>query len=254
MGIEQIERAAGRPVFMEVLGLLPPYSVEDVKKAYRERARRLHPDAGGDPEEFKALHAAYEQAVDFASFRQSRRHWLGDRVERYLEREQWLAAISEMGGCYELGRADSYIRDFGIDFAEMLRKLVAVHLCGPQIAQVDLSWIDAGSAVAGEIRLLTLARTSLSAEGLGQLSPLKGLRSLDLRATRVPKPDLSVLSSLPELEWIHLGGTGIGYWGRRQLRRAIPDLVIARKLAAATPAADSPGEDYARVLRRLTNL
>ena len=30
-----------------------------VKNAYRRQARKLHPDTGGDEEQFKALHAAY---------------------------------------------------------------------------------------------------------------------------------------------------------------------------------------------------
>lgn len=44
----------------EVLGL-PSNSDEDVIDAvYRTKARRLHPDAGGDAEAFKELQAAYE--------------------------------------------------------------------------------------------------------------------------------------------------------------------------------------------------
>lgn len=44
----------------EVLGL-PPNADEDVIDAvYRTKAKRLHPDVGGDPEAFKELQAAYE--------------------------------------------------------------------------------------------------------------------------------------------------------------------------------------------------
>ena len=36
------------------------HTAEELKKAYRAAAKRLHPDAGGDPEEFKRMQAAFE--------------------------------------------------------------------------------------------------------------------------------------------------------------------------------------------------
>lgn len=39
-------------------------SQDDIKKAYRRRARELHPDAGGDAERFKAVQAAYQVLGD----------------------------------------------------------------------------------------------------------------------------------------------------------------------------------------------
>jgi DnaJ-class molecular chaperone len=44
------------------LGLSDSASLEDVKLAYRDRARQLHPDLGGDPMEFEALTAIYNEA------------------------------------------------------------------------------------------------------------------------------------------------------------------------------------------------
>lgn len=44
----------------EVLGLLPTNDPDMIAAAYRARAKRLHPDHGGDPEAFKELHSAYE--------------------------------------------------------------------------------------------------------------------------------------------------------------------------------------------------
>jgi DnaJ family protein A protein 2 len=46
-----------------VLGLTARASAEDVKSAYRRRALTLHPDRGGDAVQFRALHAAYEEAL-----------------------------------------------------------------------------------------------------------------------------------------------------------------------------------------------
>lgn len=43
----------------DLLGVPRDASADDIKKAYRRRARELHPDAGGDEERFKAVQAAY---------------------------------------------------------------------------------------------------------------------------------------------------------------------------------------------------
>lgn len=48
------------------LGLAPPWTTDQVKQAFRRMARRAHPDAGGNSEEFKAVYRAYEQALRMA--------------------------------------------------------------------------------------------------------------------------------------------------------------------------------------------
>jgi molecular chaperone DnaJ len=44
----------------EIIGVAKDASDDEIKRAYRRRARELHPDAGGDEEEFKELTTAYE--------------------------------------------------------------------------------------------------------------------------------------------------------------------------------------------------
>ncbi len=49
----------------DVLGLNPPFDMEDVRAAYRVRSKQSHPDAGGSHGEFVRLNAAYESARAF---------------------------------------------------------------------------------------------------------------------------------------------------------------------------------------------
>lgn len=48
----------------ELLGVSRDASQEDIKRAYRRRARELHPDAGGDENAFKEVSHAYEVLSD----------------------------------------------------------------------------------------------------------------------------------------------------------------------------------------------
>jgi DnaJ family protein A protein 2 len=46
--------------FYEILEVQQDASQDDIKKNYRKKVIKMHPDKGGDPEEFKRLQAAYE--------------------------------------------------------------------------------------------------------------------------------------------------------------------------------------------------
>jgi len=48
----------------EVLGIDRSASADDIRAAYRQRARETHPDAGGQPGEFQAVQAAWEVLGD----------------------------------------------------------------------------------------------------------------------------------------------------------------------------------------------
>jgi len=54
--------AGGSPDWRETLGLGGEPTAEEVDRAYRRLAKAAHPDAGGDPERFRELAAAYERA------------------------------------------------------------------------------------------------------------------------------------------------------------------------------------------------
>jgi len=46
--------------FYEILGVEQAATADDIRKAYRKKVVKAHPDKGGDVEEFKKLQAAYE--------------------------------------------------------------------------------------------------------------------------------------------------------------------------------------------------
>ena len=55
-----------RQAFAE-LGLRQSATIDEVKSAYRDRVKRVHPDHGGDEEEFKRVREAYTLAKQHAS-------------------------------------------------------------------------------------------------------------------------------------------------------------------------------------------
>lgn len=50
--------------YFEILGVSPKATDDEIRRAYRRRARRLHPDHGGDPRAFIALSTAYQTLSD----------------------------------------------------------------------------------------------------------------------------------------------------------------------------------------------
>src|SRR5688572_19861985 len=122
------EVASQRPSFMELLHLLPPYTVQDVVQSYKERTQQIGAEDESDPQAVQKLQSAYERALDHARFQESRRQWLGGRIEVFQERQRLVAEIEAAGGTVALQSPDSYLYEYGSDFAEVLRKLVGVHL------------------------------------------------------------------------------------------------------------------------------
>jgi hypothetical protein len=51
------------PPSIAALGLFLPCTEEEVKRAYRQRVMRLHPDHGGDERRFLLLQAQFEEAL-----------------------------------------------------------------------------------------------------------------------------------------------------------------------------------------------
>jgi hypothetical protein len=57
------ETPSTAPEAFAVLKLRPPCTIEDIKDAYRTRAKEVHPDRGGTPADFQAAEAAYRRLL-----------------------------------------------------------------------------------------------------------------------------------------------------------------------------------------------
>jgi len=64
MGGGRQREAADTTALYEVLGIQKKATQSEIKKAFRKKALKTHPDKGGDVEEFKKLQAAYEVLGD----------------------------------------------------------------------------------------------------------------------------------------------------------------------------------------------
>jgi len=57
----------------DILGVSPDASADEIRRAYRRRARETHPDHGGNPDEFQAVQMAWEVLRDGGTTRARRR-------------------------------------------------------------------------------------------------------------------------------------------------------------------------------------
>jgi hypothetical protein len=216
---------------MVTLGLLPPYTQEDIHAAYREKAKTAHPDRGGSATDFDELHEAYERAQEYVGFQLNRRQWLAAQVERYAAQDKVGNEIRRLGGTIEVEELDWMKRSFG-DFAVVTEMLRGVRFRGQADGDAFLEYLAEHAAALKDLLWLDVSGSQISDQGTLQLQALSSLRRLDLSGTPISVQALRVVKQLPNLEWLNLGGTSIGWWARWRLRRAFPRLQVLTVFAA----------------------
>ncbi|KAH8102836.1 hypothetical protein BXZ70DRAFT_1006029 [Cristinia sonorae] len=85
--------------YYDLLEVSPDASESDLRKAYRKKALRLHPDKGGDPELFKEVTHAYEV--------------LSDPQKRSIYDSRGEAGLNESGGMGGMDPQDLFTQLFG---------------------------------------------------------------------------------------------------------------------------------------------
>lgn len=231
-----------RPEYMATLGLLPPYSLDDVHEAYREKAKTTHPDHGGTTVDFRKLHEAYEQAQEYVRFHLDRRQWLAARVERYAAQETVANEVRRLGGTIEMEQFDWIKRSFG-DFAVLTEMLRGIRLRGSAAGDVFLNYLGDHAAALQYLLWLDVSGSRISDQGVSRLRAIKSLRWLNLSGTPISPAALSIVEHMPDLRWLNVAGTSIGWWARFRLRRSFPRLRLPTRFAQETRRRNNSAND-----------
>lgn len=209
------------PECIGILGLMPPVTLEDVKQAYLVKARTMHPDRGGDPEQFVRLQKAFEDATEYVKFKAGKLEWLASKIDSYAQQQEVVTAAIERGGEARMEEADWLRKSFGDDFGHVADKLVEVRVRGAGADDLFAILLGFRAESLKDLAVLDLAGGSLTDEGLLQLKGLKNLRSLDLRGTGVGKLAGEIPQWFEQLEFLGLPKGAIGVFGRLGMPRRV---------------------------------
>jgi len=221
-----------RPACMVTLGLLPPYTAEDVERAYLARIKDIRPDLGGDREAFYDVQNAYMQAKEYVKFRGDRRGWIARQMDEYLAVQEVIDRLKAFGAQVETDSVDWLEKSFG-DFAELSESVNTIRLNGAANGDEVLDYIVSQREKLLELRRLDLAGSVVSDDAVRQLSVFRRLSELNLNRTPITWLSLHIVEWLPELEEVHVEGTGLKWLTRRKLAA---QLRRKRKAAAAMRA------------------
>jgi hypothetical protein len=201
---------------MVKLGLLPPYTAEDVEKAYLLKIKDIRPDLGGDREAFYAVQTAYMQAKEYVKFRGDRRGWIAKRMDEYIDLQDVITRLKEFGARVETSSVDWLEKSFG-DFAELSESVIGVSMKGAANGDEVLAYLIANRDKLLELRKLDLEGSVISDDMVRQLSVFRRLSELNLNRTPITWQSLHIVEWLPELDTVHVEGTGLKWLTRRKL-------------------------------------
>ena len=215
---------------MTTLSLLPPYSLDDVKAAYRAKALGTHPDRGGTISEFLKVQEAYERAVEYVACCGDRRKWIADHVESYGRQREAAAEVQRLGGEVDFEEVE-WLRQSVGDFAWLAERLRVIRLRDTAADDSFLTYLAEEPPRTPYLFELDLAGTRVSDKGLQALTGLSLLQRLDLSGTRVTGRVLrATVEELPALEEVDLADTSIGWLSRW---RCTPHCADARPKTSA---------------------
>lgn len=223
-----IRESSVRPDFMAALGLLPPYTLSDVKSAYRAKAMETHPDRGGEADEFMRIHEAYKQAKEYVQVVGDRRKWIAEQVECYVRQQELAAEVERLGGQTQFEEV-TWLKGYVGDFAILAERLRGIRLQNSLADDAFLTLL-AQPPRAPYLVELDLAGTRITDGGLQALTELELLRRLDLSGTKVTSRGFDfVVRSLPSLEWVGVAGSEVGWLSRWRLSRLLQGRKAARR-------------------------
>jgi len=224
------ENPFDRPEYMELLGLSPPYALEDVKKAYLDRVMQVHPDHGGSREAFAELQQAFEQATKHLELRIDRRQWIAEQVDSYVVMQDIVDVLDRLGAVVTTNAIEWLEQSFG-EFAQLTEAILAVRLENSPEGDALIEALVQDPTILGGMTCLELPGCTLSDESVLKLGKIKNLRQIDLCRTTVTKKCLDLIGQLPELQELRLEKTRVGWWQRKKANALLKE----RAMPAARP-------------------
>ena len=201
---------------MVTLDLLPPYTQEDVKRAYLAKAMQVHPDHGGTVERFRQLQEAFEKGRQYTEFRSDRRNWIAARMNDYIGVQEVVRQLEQYGAEVTTHSNDWLEKSLG-DFAQLTEAITAVRLVDSQAADEMLRFMVTEPTALTSLQQLELPGCHVSDEAVLQLGMFQQLQHLDLSRTPISRHALSIAGILPALETMSVEGTSIGWWKKYRL-------------------------------------
>ncbi len=224
-----------RPEFAVTLGLLPPYALDDIKRAYLDKVKDAHPDRGGDRAAFDKVQRAFEEGAAYVKFRSDRRLWIAARMDEYMGVVSLLEELHQLGADVESGMLDWVRKSFG-DFANLTESIVAIRLTKPENAGLLVeTMIREQTALPGLKRLELVGAPVTNLLAL-DLRVFKSLTHLDLSRTQISDRALTVVDFLPELLTLNVDGTQVGWWARHKVERMLKRRRASRPASIFHPA------------------
>jgi hypothetical protein len=209
---------------MIALGLAPPYAIEDVKQAYRDKVKEAHPDHGGSIEAFKAVQEAFERAQAYLEFRADRRGWIAAKMGHYAALQEAIERLQRLGAEVNTHAPGWLAQSFG-DFAQLTETVKSVRRVGPADGDALIRMMLANLAVLRELETLELPKCQLTDAAVLSLASFQQLKQLDLSHTTITSRALDVIDAIEGLKSINLEGTTLGWWPKRRaltkLRRRV---------------------------------
>jgi hypothetical protein len=212
--------ADSRPDYMILMGLNPPYALEDIQAAYREKAKQTHPDRGGSVADFEKLQAAYEQATEHLTFREDRRAWIAKEMEHFLAIQSLRTSLEKFGAQVTTGSATWKERSFG-DFAQLTENITAVTLHqsphGPEV----LVLLGEQAALLTQLQRLELTDSEIEDDVIQLLGRLSYLQTLDLSGNPITSNIEVAIGKLKNLRELKLKRTSVGCFSHWRMQRYV---------------------------------
>lgn len=214
------ESGADRPDYMELLGLSPPYAMEDVKKAYLDRVMQVHPDHGGSRDDFTKLQEAFEKASKHLEIRVDRREWIAEQVDSYVVMQDVVEVLNQLGAEVTTNALDWLEQSFG-EFAQLTETVLAVRLENSDEGDALIEALVKNPAILVGMTRVELPGCQLSDEAVIKLGKIKNLQQIDLSRTPVTKQCLALIELLPDLRELRLEKTNVGWWQQKKAKAAL---------------------------------